>query len=204
MAASRLLEQLNNEMASVVADVRHALVQVHSYGGGNGAGTIWHPEGLLITNAHVARHEPLFVTLPGGRRLPAKVLARDAGLDLAALSVEGDNLPVVRVGDSRALRPGEWAMALGHPWGVLDAASAGVVLGAGPDWPKFHGRNGEWIAVSLPLRPGNSGGPLVNGSGEVVGINSMMIAPEVGLSIPVHTVKAFLRQHLGSPVAVLA
>ncbi len=204
MAASGLLEQLNSEMASVVDDVRLALVQVHSGAGGDGAGTIWHADGLLVTNAHVVRSESMSVTLPGGRRLAAKVLAMDQELDLAALSVEGNDLPVVKIGDSRALRSGQWVMALGHPWGVHNSASAGVVLGAGPDWPHFQNRRGEWIAVSLPLRPGNSGGPLVDATGAMVGINSMMIGPETGLSVPVHTVKAFLKDHLGSKAAALA
>lgn len=81
---------------------------------------------------------------------------------------------------------------------MRDAALAGVILGAGPDWPHFHGRPGDWIALSLPLRPGNSGGPLIDATGVLVGINTMMIGPEVGLAVPVHTVKAFLKEHLGS------
>lgn len=92
-------------------------------------------------------------------------------------------------------------MALGAPRGVPDAASTGVVLGAGPNWPSFQGRKGEWIVVSRPLRPGNSGGPLVDATGAVVGINTMMIGPEVGLSVPVHAAKASLREHLGSLAA---
>lgn len=115
MAASGLLEQLNGEMASVVDEVLRALVQVHSEGGGNGAGTLWHSEGLMITNAHVVGRQRLWVTLSGGQRLPAKLLAWDVGLDLAALSVEGTALPVLRLGDSRALRSGEWVLAMGHP-----------------------------------------------------------------------------------------
>jgi S1-C subfamily serine protease len=194
--ASTVLEQLNSEMASVVDDVRRGLVQVQGYGHGAGAGTIWHPEGMVLTNAHVVRQSPFAVTLPGGRNVAAKLLARDKETDVAALQLEGnEQWPVVTVGDSHALRSGQWVMALGHPWGVRNAATAGVVLGAGPKWPSIHGRRGEYIAVSLPLRPGNSGGPLVDAAGAVVGINTMMIGPETGLSVPVHVVKDFLKSN---------
>jgi serine protease Do len=90
-------------------------------------------------------------------------------------------------------------MALGHPWGVPGAATAGVVIGTGEDMPEMPLTGRDWIAVGLHLRPGHSGGPLVDSQGRLVGINTMMIGPEVGMAVPVHVVKAFLRRELGTP-----
>jgi S1-C subfamily serine protease len=90
-------------------------------------------------------------------------------------------------------------MALGHPWGVSGAATAGVVIGVGNDLPEMPWSDREWIAVGLHLRPGHSGGPLVDAQGRLVGINTMMTGLEVGMAVPVHVVKAFLKQALTSP-----
>lgn len=191
-----VLQQLNSEMASVVEDARRGLVQIsNGRRGGAGAGTIWHPDGLILTNAHVVRRPSLRVTLPDGRQMPARVLAHDKQLDLAALSVEANGLPTIEVGDSGRLRPGDWVLALGHPWGVTGAATAGVVIDVGvPLEMAALGR--ELIQVSLRVRPGNSGGPLVDVGGRLVGINMMMAGPQVGMAVPVHVVKSFLRQAL--------
>jgi serine protease Do len=137
------------------------------------------------------------VVLPDGRRLPARILAQDWELDLAALAVEAQDLPTIEVGDSRELRPGSWVVAFGHPWGVESAATAGVVIGQGqmlPERPEF-GRS--WIAASLHYRPGHSGGPLVDAGGRLVGINTVMAGPDVGLAVPVQEVKGFLKRRIG-------
>ncbi len=192
-----MLRQLNAEMAEIVENARRSLVQIaNGRRGGAGAGTIWHPEGLILTNAHVVQRPSLHVTLPDGRKLPAKVLAFDRQLDLAALSVDASNLPTIELGESTRLRPGDWVLALGHPWGVTGAATAGVVIDVGvPVEMANLGR--EMIQVSLRVRPGNSGGPLVDVRGRLVGINMMMAGPQVGMAVPVHVAKAFLRQALG-------
>jgi serine protease Do len=188
-----ILEQLNSEMAASVESVRRGLVEIRN-GRGAGAGTIWHSDGLIITNAHVLGQHGLKVVLPDQRSFPARVIAFDRERDIAALSIEATGLPTVEVGDSRLLKPGEWVMAIGHPWGVLGAATAGVVIGQGSDLPELPGSGREWIAVSLHMRPGHSGGPLVDINGRLVGINTMITGPEVGMAIPVHVVKEFLRQ----------
>lgn len=195
---SDVLQHLNTELASVVASVRHSLVHVQNGPAGAGAGTIWHPDGLILTNAHVARRRRLRVALPDGRTLPARILAHDRELDLAALAVDASGLPTIELGDSRRLQPGQWVLALGHPWGVPGAVSAGVVTGVGPHLPEMPLAHREWIAASLHLRPGHSGGPLVDALGRLVGINTIMAGPDVGLAVPVHVVKAFLRDAVGS------
>ncbi len=197
---ANLLQQLNEEMATIVANSRASLVQIKNGQGGAGAGTIWHREGLIITNAHVLQQHPNpTVILPDGRALPGRLLADDPGRDLAALAVAANDLPTIGLGNSNQLQPGQWVLAVGHPWGVLGAATAGIVIATGQP-PELPGYRGELIQVSLHLRPGHSGGPLVDIAGRLVGLNTMIAGPEVGLAIPVHVVKAFLRERLGSPV----
>ncbi len=194
---SNLLQQLNLDMSAVVEDVQRSLVKITNGRRGAGAGTVWHPDGLILTNAHVVGRRSLRVALPDGRTLPARLMAHDKNLDLAAISVDAADLPTIELGDSRKLQPGQWVLALGHPWGVVGAATAGVVIDVGlPLESRFSGR--ELIQVDLPLRPGHSGGPLVDVRGRLVGINAMMAGPEVGLAVPVHAIKSFLRQSLDS------
>lgn len=195
---SGFFESLNEEASKVVERGRAGLVQVVRPGGG-AAGTIWHPEGLVITNAHVVGNGPVRVVLPEGRSVGARVLAIDTGLDIAALAVDASGLPTVALGDSRALRPGELVIAVGHPWGVLGAATSGVVVGVGDEWPEGPLANREWVVVNLHLRPGYSGGPLMDSEGRLVGMNTVMTAPDLGMAVPVHVVKAYLRETLGAP-----
>ena len=189
-------EQIDNELAGLVENVRSSLVEIRNGHRGAGAGTIWHPKGLIITNAHVIGRGGLQVTLPDGRRLPARVLARDNDRDLAAIAVDASDLPTIQLGDSRSLQPGQWVVAMGHPWGVAGAITAGVVIGLGPAPIQLdHGRR-EWVLVSLHLRPGHSGGPLVDQDARLVGINTMINGPDVGVAVPVHEVKSFVREAL--------
>ncbi len=200
-----MLQQLNDELAAVTARARCALVQIHNGSSGNGAGTIWHPAGLIVTNAHVVAQDlrhgvigrpRLDVTLPDGRTLPATILAADLDRDLAALSVIAEDLPTIALGHSRDLRPGQWVLAVGHPWGVEGAVTGGIVIGSGVDLPALPRNHHDWIAISLHMRPGHSGGPLVDVEGRLVGINTMIAGPDVGFAVPLHAVKAFLKQEL--------
>jgi serine protease Do len=199
---TELLQQLNAELSTVTEGVRRSLVQITNGRRGSGAGTIWHPDGLILTNAHVVGRRSLRVSLPNGlaqpaQVLPAQLLARSRSLDLAALSVDASGLPAIELGNSRELKPGQWVFAMGHPWGVTGAATVGVVIDVGLP-PEMPGLGRELIQVDLPLRPGYSGGPLVDVHGRLIGINTMMAGPEVGLAVPVHEVKRFLRRALGS------
>ena len=129
------------ELDEVVVRVRRSLVQVRSGDRGAGAGTIWHPNGLVVTNAHVVRSRRLRVTLPDGTTRPARLLAHDTSRDLAALMVEATDLPAIELGESRSLQPGQWVLALGHPWGVSGSVTAGVIIGVGsglPEMPPFR------------------------------------------------------------------
>lgn len=202
-----LLVGLNEELANVIDKTRQSLVEVHCGSRGGGAGTIWHSNGLILTNAHVietrGRRESLHVTLSDGRSLPAHLLAADSHLDLAALSIAATELPAVQLGDSQRLRAGQWVFALGHPWGVRGAVTAGIVIGdavARPPRSEVAGSAApdDWLAVSLHLRPGYSGGALVDEAGRLVGINTMMTGPDVGMAVPVHVARRFLQQSLNN------
>lgn len=191
---SSLLQQLNAEMSDVLENVRNSLVEIHNGRRGIGAGIVRSPDGVIITNAHVVGRSHLQVTLPDGRTLSARVLAHDAEHDLAALAVDATGLPAIQVGQSQRPQPGQWVMALGHPWGVTGAVTSGVVIGAGSEWPEMPQSGREWVVVSLHLRPGYSGGPLVDAQGRLVGINTMMTGPDVGVAVPVHIVKDFVQR----------
>lgn len=195
---SSVLQELNQDLGEVVAAVGPSLVRVTDWRGAGGAGTVWHPEGLVLTNAHLVAAGLVKVTLEDGRTLPARLLAHDSALDLAALAVEASGLPAIALGESRSLSPGQLVLALGHPHGLVGAVTAGVVIGVGSQVGGPAPSEGEWIAVDLHLRPGYSGGPLVDARGRLVGINAMMNGPDVGLAVPVHVVKGFLRRALGS------
>jgi serine protease Do len=191
---SNLLQQLNAEMSDVLKNVRASLVEIHNGHRGIGAGIVWSADGVIVTNAHVVGRSHLQVTLPDGRTLPARVLAHDADHDLAALAVDATGLPAIQVGPSQHLQPGQWVMALGHPWGVTGAVTSGVVIGAGSEWPEMPHSGREWVVVSLHLRPGYSGGPLVDAQGRLVGVNTMMTGPDVGVAVPMHVVEDFLQR----------
>ena len=194
---SKLLQTLNGQLTAVVDLARRSLVQVHTGHQGNGAGTILHSDGLIVTNAHVVQRRSPKITLWDGRTLPGRLLAYDEKRDLAAVSIETTDLPAMPLGNGRELHPGQWVIALGHPWGVTGATTAGMVIASGRPLEGIP-YEGKLIQVGLHLRPGHSGGPMVDDNGRLVGINTMISGPDVGLAIPLKTVKQFLKETLGS------
>jgi S1-C subfamily serine protease len=199
---TNVLTRFSDGLAAVSQEGLRSLVRIRNGRQGVGSGTIWHANGLIVTNFHViggqARGKTsmggaLSVVLPDGRELPATVLAHHPEYDLAALRVNATGLPTIELGDSRRLQAGQLVLALGFPWGVTGGATTGVVIGVGAGLPELGGDGREWLAASLHLRPGHSGGPMIDSAGRLVGINTMMNGPEVGVAIPVHVAKAFLK-----------
>jgi serine protease Do len=149
---------------------------------GGGSGVVWSADGVILTNAHVAGARELEVELWDGRTFCARVSSRDPRRDLAALRIEAGSLEAARAGDSDRVRPGELVIAVGNPLGFAGALSTGTV----------HSVYNGWIRAGVQLAPGNSGGPLANAAGEVIGINTA-IANGLGLAVPSNTARDFLR-----------
>lgn len=191
-----VLAQLNDAFAGVLNGVSASVVQVRDQSRGAGAGTIWRSDGLIVTNAHVAHKGPFQVALYDGRVLDARLVARDEQHDLAALVVDADDLPAIEPGNSAELHSGQWVMALGHPWGIANAATSGVLINVGRH-AEFPTESNHWVVADLHLRPGNSGGPLVDAQGRLIGVNTLMTGPGVGVAVSVETVKNFLAQVAG-------
>lgn len=180
----------------VVEKLRRSTVKVKAHRNSGGSGLIWSRDGRIVTNAHVVdgagSSGALEVELWDGRRLPGKIISRDRRRDLAVMQVEASDLPAATPGDSNALRVGEPVIAIGNPLGFIGAASTGVVQ----QFPVHKFEDRSWVVSRLRLAPGNSGGPLANAHGEVVGINTMIpigpIAAELAFAIPSYSVAKFL------------
>ena len=186
------LEALSGALADRAQQLRPSVVSVRLPGRGGGAGVIWDADGLVITNAHVARDDRLEVVLDEGRALPATIVARDPSRDLAALRIAASGLPAAPVGDSAAVRVGELVFAMGHPLGEPHAVALGIVTSIGRGVQVGGERLPEAVQADLALYPGNSGGPLADAGGRVIGINSMVVPPRLALAVPSAAVERFL------------
>ncbi len=176
------------EFAAVAERLRRATVQVYGRGRGGGSGVIWRPNGVIITNAHVTRGPHATVVLADGRTLRAMVTTRVSWLDIAVLTVAVAGLPAAPIGDSKALRVGELVFAIGNPLGVIGALTTGIIHAITPA-NALSSRG--WIQADVRLAPGNSGGPLADAHGRVIGINSMIVGG-LALAVPSHAVDRVL------------
>jgi serine protease Do len=168
----------------VVEKLRRSTVQVTAGRNGGGSGVVWSASGQIVTNAHVVEGAgAVEVALWDGGRFAARIGKKDRRRDLALLEVEASGLPAAASGDSNALRVGELVIAVGNPMGFIGAASTGMI---------HRVEYRSWLVSKLRLAPGNSGGPLANARGEVVGINTM-IAGGLSFAIPSDAVSQFLR-----------
>ena len=186
--------RLRDSLATAAEHLRRITARVETRGRGIGSATIWRPDGWIATNAHVA-HSPVSVVLDDGRRFGARVVRRSPDWDLAAIKIDADGLPSARIGDSDVLAVGELVLAAGYPFGLSSAVTAGIVHAIGRREASTPLR---WIQADLRLAPGNSGGPVANARGEVIGINAM-IAGDLALAIPSRLVEEFLRSVWTAP-----
>ncbi len=173
-----------------------SVVQISSGGRGAGAGIIWSADGAILTNYHVVAGagRALQVLLPDNRLVPGSLIAHEAALDLALVRVDAHSLPTARVGDSSRLRVGDWVAAIGHPWGHRCVVTAGIVSALGVVALRGTERYSPYIRSNVALAPGNSGGPLLDACGAVVGINSMIFGGDLAISIPSHVASDWLAQ----------
>lgn len=161
-----------------------------------GSGFIIHAKGLILTNNHVIEEaDKIKVILQDEREFEAQVIGRDPKTDLALIKVESDvSLPTVPLGNSDALRIGEWVLAIGNPFGLSHTVTAGIVSAKGR--VIGAGQYDDFIQTDASINPGNSGGPLFNTRGEVVGINTAIIAggTGIGFATPINLVKELVPQ----------
>jgi S1-C subfamily serine protease len=190
-----LLDSYSRAVVDAVDTVAPAVVHVEVAGTrhgrraeGTGSGVVVSPDGLILTNNHVidgARE--IAISLSDGRRFTARTLGRDPDTDLAVLRGEtGETLPTARLANSKAVRPGQIAIAIGNPLGFQSTVTAGIVSAVGRSLRAQNGRLiGDIIQTDAALNPGNSGGPLANSAGQVIGINTAVIMGAQGICFSV-------------------
>lgn len=179
---------MSGAFGEIAEQLRRVTVQVLAGRTGRGSGVIWSQGGQIVTNAHVLGGNHVEVELWSGQRFPASIRNVDRRRDLAALQVNAGGLYGAIHGDSDTLRPGELVIAVGSPYGFIGALSTGVIHSVGTQLGLPARR---WVASDVRLAPGNSGGPLANAKGEIIGLNTM-IAGGLSLAIPSRSVGNFL------------
>jgi S1-C subfamily serine protease len=204
-----LLDAYSRTVIGVVEKVSPSVAHVQfrgrradgAVGQGSGSGVIVSPDGLIVTNNHVVEGaEDIDISLADDRRFRARILGRDPDTDLAILRAEThDKLPAVRLGNSKEVRPGQIAIAIGNPLGFESTVTAGIVSAVGRSLQAGNGRIiGDVIQTDAALNPGNSGGPLVSSAARVIGINTAMIMGAQGIcfSVAANTAQVVLTQIL--------
>lgn len=176
----------------LVQQVMPSLVIVRGHRYGAGAGIVWDASGLILTNNHVVGRRTPVVILQNDGEYESRLLARDPDVDLALLKIEATDLTPLKP-ISGSPRVGEMVFAFGHPWGQRNTVTRGIVSAL----TFAQNRRGDKLPIvrsDVPLAPGNSGGPLVNASGEVIGINAMIVGGDQSVSIAASVANDFVKK----------
>lgn len=188
---------LAGSFEQILDAVYTGLVIVQDGRRGVGAGILWSQDGLVVTNNHViGRSQQVLVQLGDGNSRTGRLIARRPEADLALLKLEPGKYHPVSIGDSQSLRVGELVLAVGHPWGQPGYVTMGIVSALSHAVDRDGRPSVPIIRSDAALAPGNSGGPLVNAQGAVVGINTMIIGGDQGVSIPSHVADEFVKAAL--------
>ncbi len=166
---------------------------------GSGSGFILSPDGQILTNAHVVSGaDQVSVQLKDGRRFQGKVMGVDPVTDIAVVKIAATDLPTVKLGNSRNLETGQWAIAIGNPLGLSNTVTAGIISATGRSSAQVgaEDKRVSFIQTDAAINPGNSGGPLLNQQGEVIGVNTAIIqgAQGLGFAIPIATADRIAKQ----------
>ena len=182
------LQALSNEFASLVEQVSKSVVRVDARHRIAGTGVVWSADGIIVTADHVVeREEGIEVLLPGGESVKAELVGRDPNTDVAALRVSAAGLAAADWTPPAELKAGHLAFAVGKPWDNTPIVSGGIISAVGIGI-RGHGRNG-FVQSYIVMLPGFSGGPLVDASARVIGMNSSVLGRGVSLAVPVETMK---------------
>jgi S1-C subfamily serine protease len=193
-----VLDAFSNAVVTVAEKLRPAVVNLRVGRGGSGSGVLFTPDGFLLTNHHVVQgHDAVRVRLNDGAELTGRVVGNDPWTDLAVVQADGHVFTHAALGDSAKLKVGQLAVAIGSPLGFESTVTAGVISALGRTLRSVSGHLVDnVIQTDAALNPGNSGGPLVDSRGRVVGINTAVIQPAQGIcfAVPVNTAKTILPQ----------
>jgi serine protease Do len=185
-----VIASLATDLANAAEKLNQSTVKIREGRHGIGTGVLWNANGLIVTNSHVVSGRRVTVETFDGRVFPAHLKIRDSSRDLAALVIEPPGPQAAETADKSIPRAGELVFALGNPFGLTGAFATGVIHAVGP----VEGLgNFIWIQADIRLAPGNSGGPLADAQGRVIGINSM-IAHGLGLAVPIAGIERFAQQ----------